>query len=80
MSDHLPDDVPWEEWYCSSCKTLLFRVVPVPGLYISIRCRRCGAIIERRIQAIARNGVNTDDMKHLLHRIDDKLDLLRGNG
>jgi len=73
--------VPFEEWFCSSCRTLLFRIVPAPGVHISIRCRRCGAIIERKIESRPKLGhtngdAETDDdhLVHLYHRLDDKLD------
>lgn len=73
-----PNDVPFEEWFCSSCRTLLFRIVPAPGVHISIRCRRCGAIIERKIDHPKHlNGhseTTNDQVVHLFHRLDDKLD------
>lgn len=68
--------IPWEDWYCGSCKALLMRVVPAPGMQISIRCRRCGMLIERNIAYPPKNGVVGDDVKHLLHKIDDRLRLL----
>ena len=72
-----PNEIPFEEWLCSSCRTLLLRIVPAPGVHISIRCRRCGAIIERKVEAIKKNGVEettNEKVVHLFHRLDDKLD------
>jgi hypothetical protein len=37
---------------------------------VMMRCRRCNAINVLHIPA---NGVEPDEMKHLLHRIDDHL-------
>lgn len=65
-----PEQIPWQECFCSSCRTLLFRTVPAPGMRVMMRCRRCNAINVLHIPA---NGVEPDEMKHLLHRIDDHL-------
>ena len=76
--DQRPDDTPYQEWFCSSCNTLLFRVVPAPGMRIMLRCRRCGAIIEHQVgYPPKKNGVDEtteEQVVHLFHRLDDKLD------
>lgn len=77
MNIGAPAELPWQDCYCSSCRTLLFRTVPSAGLHISMRCRRCNAINVLHIQdAPHRNGDAPDEMKHLLHLIDDKLSVL----
>jgi phage FluMu protein Com len=65
--------IPWEEWSCSNCHTLLMRVIPAPGMHISIKCRRCGAIIERKIESAFVPTTDDGSLKHLLHRIEDRL-------
>lgn len=68
------EQIPWQDWHCSSCRALLLRVVPAPGMRIAIRCRRCNALMEHSISASpTSNGAHTDDLKHLLHRLDDKV-------
>lgn len=39
--------------HCTACDRRLLEYLPVAGLFIRVRCRRCGTWVEVRIDAVA---------------------------